>query len=212
MFDYIARAKSRGFAVVVADPHADDCPHRHLHKLFELLPTQVRVRCGKLVRILLQGIDILHICTNSSNSYPRRCVRWGEAVGMLQQGINTLHTCTSSVSSYPRRCVGCKKVVGMLLQGINTLHTSTNSLSSYPRGVQGGGKSRVFLLSLSLSLSMSGEREGERERIIPSLSLSPSRSHTLTLSHTVARVLQQGINTIHSRTSSLSSYPRRCVG
>ena len=40
MFDYIARGHCRGWAVIVADPHADDCPHRHLARLISLLPQQ----------------------------------------------------------------------------------------------------------------------------------------------------------------------------
>lgn len=40
MFDYVARAHSRGWATIVADPHGEDCPHRHLQRLFELLPPQ----------------------------------------------------------------------------------------------------------------------------------------------------------------------------
>lgn len=35
MFDYVARAKARGWAVVVADVHADDAPHRHLVRLWD---------------------------------------------------------------------------------------------------------------------------------------------------------------------------------
>lgn len=38
MFDYIARGHSRGWTVIVADPHGEECPHRHLQRLFELLP------------------------------------------------------------------------------------------------------------------------------------------------------------------------------
>ena len=38
MFDYIARAHSRKWSVVVADPHGDDCPHRHLMRLVDILP------------------------------------------------------------------------------------------------------------------------------------------------------------------------------
>ena len=38
MFDYISRGQSRGWAVVVADPHGDECPHRHLLRLVDLLP------------------------------------------------------------------------------------------------------------------------------------------------------------------------------
>jgi hypothetical protein len=40
MFDYIARGESRGWTVVVADPHGEDCPHRHLVRLFSLLPAE----------------------------------------------------------------------------------------------------------------------------------------------------------------------------
>ena len=40
MFDYIARGHCRGWAVIVADPHADDCPHRHLARLMSLLPQE----------------------------------------------------------------------------------------------------------------------------------------------------------------------------
>ena len=40
MFDYIARAHSRGWATIVADPHGEECPHRHLQRLFGLLPPQ----------------------------------------------------------------------------------------------------------------------------------------------------------------------------
>ena len=38
MFDYIARGHAKGWAVLVADPHADECPHRHLVRLVDLLP------------------------------------------------------------------------------------------------------------------------------------------------------------------------------
>jgi hypothetical protein len=40
MFDYIARGHCRGWAVIVADPHADECPHRHIARLISLLPQQ----------------------------------------------------------------------------------------------------------------------------------------------------------------------------
>lgn len=34
MFDYITRGKSRGWSVIVADPHGEEAPHRHLQLLF----------------------------------------------------------------------------------------------------------------------------------------------------------------------------------
>jgi hypothetical protein len=34
MFDYISRGKSRGWSVIVADPHGEQAPHRHLQRLF----------------------------------------------------------------------------------------------------------------------------------------------------------------------------------
>jgi hypothetical protein len=43
MFDYIARAQARGWATIVADPHGEKCPHRHLQRLFGLLPAQGRL-------------------------------------------------------------------------------------------------------------------------------------------------------------------------
>lgn len=44
MFDYIARARRRGWAVVVADPHGEECPQRHLVRLYSLLPTHAASR------------------------------------------------------------------------------------------------------------------------------------------------------------------------
>jgi len=35
MFDYISRARAKGWAVVVADPHADAAPHLHLMRLMQ---------------------------------------------------------------------------------------------------------------------------------------------------------------------------------
>lgn len=40
MFDYIARGQARGWAVVVADPHGEECPHRHLQRLVTLLSAE----------------------------------------------------------------------------------------------------------------------------------------------------------------------------